>query len=169
MLLRILLLIFFVSPSATYADDNHKKLTKNAISISDVINRFPICTIQSSIGQICKSLSIKERQHYSFANFNNYEQKYVNNTKGAVFNEDWRYVLDILETEDKTQLILMDEALTATYYTVVTYDIEFSETERNWFLIGSVVDDLRGSEDDRKVIGQYRKYNPPIPFLEINE
>ena len=68
---------------------------------------------------------------------------------------------------NKAKLIFTDEALKATYYTAVTYDLEFNEDIKNWFLVGSVVDDIRGSEDDRKVIGQFRKYDPPIPFLEM--
>ena len=170
-------------------------LFKNGFSLKpftplSYIESFPICYVQSSKGQFCKSLSKEDRQTYSF---NKLKKRVFKPTVDwpnsvALESKDWRYLFKIVPIEgvekqtfvnkktleqydgivgNKVKLQFTDEALKATYYTVVTYDLEFNEDKKNWFVVGSVVDDIRGSEDDRKVIGQYRKYDPPIPFLEM--
>lgn len=164
----------------------HTELYKNGnqlhpLTITFVEKYFPLCFVLSSKGQFCKSLTAVERDTLSFRNRLKVSNKAVwkgfvrdkdrvnkslQLTKRALY-ESWRYRLDVIEVDSKTQIKFTDESLTSTYYTVVTYDLEFNKDKRNWFLVGSVVEDIRGSEDDRKVIGQYRQYDPPIPFLEM--
>ena len=164
----------------------HTELYKNGnqlhpLTITFVEKYFPLCSVLSSKGQFCKSLTAVERDTLSFRNRLKVTNKVVwkgfvrdkdrvnkslQLTKRALY-ESWRYRLDVIEVDSKTQIKFTDESLTSTYYTVVTYDLEFNKDKRNWFVVGSVVDDIRGSEDDRKVIGQYRQYDPPIPFLEM--
>ena len=140
----------------------------NPILSTYVVSGFPICQILSSKGQFCKSLNKGVSASYSFSKMDQYKKLYINPKRVLIVNEDWRYIFDIIKTNDKMQIRFTDEALKATYGTIATFDIQFSEEKRNWFLVGSVVDDIRGSEDDRKVIGQYRKYDPPIPFLDTS-
>ena len=168
-------------------------LFKNGVALKPlsplvILEGFPICSVLSSKGQFCKSLDKKSRQSYNFNKLkkSRFKPKVDWPNRFELKSADWRYSFELVPLKgvkkktflnpntkqtfeaivgNTAKLQFTDEALTATYYTVVTYDLEFSEKEQNWFLMGSVVDDLRGNEEDRKVIGKYRKYDPPIPFL----
>lgn len=129
-----------------------------------IIISLPICSLNSSLGQRCKTLSESEKNTYRLYTNQNIKNMSLQPSTANIETDDWYYSIDDIEqslagfTFDFT-----DDAKFATYLTVVKFFVELNEISTTWMIVGEEL--LYISGNDQEMIGQYIDYNNPIKIL----
>ena len=151
------LLFFYFSAGQTSAP---------IVDKSYLLHHFPICSISSSLGQRCKSLSQNE------ANFSSLKDLVKNNeplfTKRNIIieTEDWYYVFSLdKQVNNKLTITFVDDAKFGGYFTSTTFFVSYSKKLENWFLIRERLNSIHGSQEDKTMAGKIRRFEPKIPFI----
>ncbi|MEX0504167.1 toxin-antitoxin system YwqK family antitoxin [Alphaproteobacteria bacterium LSUCC0719] len=143
--------------------------------------RFPICQIQSSLGQFCKYLSTYKHsllpskkelidlgRLFFFKNEISSESKFetiVGDTFLEFVSDDWTYRFEIFEVDDQLKIRFIDDAKFASYEVIEVFDVERLPNGSQWELVGSTVEYISGSAEDREIEGKKNTFDPSLLFL----
>jgi len=144
--------------------------------------RFPICQIQSSLGQFCKFLStynhsllpskkelIDLGRLFFFKNEVSSEGKFetiVGDTFLEFVSDDWTYRFEIFEVDDQLKIRFIDDAKFASYEVIEVFDVERLPNASQWELVGSTVEYISGSAEDKEIEGKKKTFDPSLLFLK---
>ena len=144
--------------------------------------RFPICQIPSSLGQFCKFLSTQDNsllptkielidlgQLFIFKNEISSESKFettIGDTFLEFISDDWTYRFEIFEVHDQLKIRFIDDAKFASYEVIEIFDVERLPNGSQWELVGSTVEYISGSAEDKKIEGKKRTFDPSLLFLK---
>ena len=133
---------------------------------SYLLHHFPICSISSSLGQRCKSLSQNEAIFFSIKDLVENNEPLFENDKIIIDTEDWYYEFSLdNQKTNRVTVTFIDDAKIGTYFTSSTYALTYSNKSKNWFLISKTLNFIAGSREDKKMEGKVEKFEPQISFI----
>ena len=131
-----------------------------------LFHHFPICSISSSLGQRCKSFSHNEANFFSLQDLVKNNEPLFKNGKIIIETEDWYYVFSLDKQENnKVKITFIDDSKFGSYFTSTTFFITYSEKLENWFLVRERLNYIGGSQEDKRMEGKIRRFEPKIPFI----
>ena len=148
---------------------------------STIKRKFPICQIPSSLGQFCKFLSTYDHPlNPPLVGLINLERLFlikedlpsaekITTTVGDTFlefvSDDWTYRFEIFEVDDQLKIRFIDDAKYASYEVIEIFDVERLPNGSQWELVGSTVEYISGSAEDKKMEGKKKTFDPSLLFL----
>ena len=160
--LHLILSTALLLPSYSYGKEPHQQP-----DLIYILNNFPICKISSSVGQKCKSLSERKRATFSIKDLaQNSKPHFEENNTIIIKEEGWYYTFR-LDNSDviRPKVSFIDDSKFGSYFTSATFNLSYSEEQKNWVLISEVVHFIAGSKEDKEIEGKIIPFVPPIPFI----
>jgi hypothetical protein len=129
-----------------------------------IIISLPICSLNSSLGQRCKSLSKGEKNTYRLYTNQNIKNINLKPITANIETDDWYYSIDnVNQSIAGFTFKFTDDAKFATYLTVIKFSVKLNEISKTWMIVGEEL--LYISGNDQETIGQYIEYDNPIKIL----
>ena len=124
----IVMILTMISPS--FGEQKRIALNKEYI-----LNNFPLCSVRSSVGQKCKSLTESQRAAFSIKDLAEKSKPYSNDESIIIIEDETWYYSFSLDLSDKHNPVISftDDANLGTYYTSVSYNLMYSEEQQNLF------------------------------------
>ena len=132
----------------------------------NILMSFPICSFNSSLGQICKTYD-KEKSESARIFTNQMIQKInLGNTASTIETENWIYsISEVEKNKNGFSFIFTDDGKFGTYLSSVKYFVNFDPRHQLWRIVGEELIHLSGPEQQK--VGKYVIYDTPIT-LNIN-
>ena len=170
LLILVLAVMFGCVPSEDDMDDL-VGAESASISPEDILNKFPLCGIRSSLGNKCRGFTDEEAIKFVPLGISSQAKVVVEGDTLEISTGDWGYYFR-LENKSNGEVILhfTDDASegNGTYYTHSRFNLQWNQKQKNWFIISEVVVSIRGSEEDKKIEGKLHLFPEPIPFYLEN-
>ena len=134
----------------------------------DLLKLFPICSVQSSLGQTCKYKPEKIKSSFSLVNLP--DGTVDLSVEGSIFvsTDDWYYSL-LLKHQDGNGFVITfsDDAKHGSYHVVTDYFVR-KNSIGNWEMFAEEVTYLCCSpEDASAVLNKKFKIVPPVELLKF--
>ena len=131
------------------------------LSASQILLSLPVCQLNTSYGQLCKTFDKKGRLSFRLSMLQDITTKDLGTAEAFIETEDWYNSIDNIEkTSNGFTFYFTDDAKQGTYLTQEKFFVEKQNSTGIWQIIGSEVTYI--SDGQQNEVGKFYLYSNPI-------
>ena len=132
----------------------------------EIFHHFPLCKLNSSYGQRCKTFSSEKQNKFSPSQIKDIKKVFVKGNKLEIESLGWHYIFFIQQKSDGGLIIrFIDDATEGTYFVSINYDVKWEKKRQNWSIVGSQLNYISGNTEDKNRVGKYFSFSKPVYFV----
>jgi len=131
-----------------------------------IFNYFPLCKLNSSYGQRCKTFSFEKKNKFAPSQMQDIKRVFVKGNRLEIVSRGWFYLFLIEHKSDgRFTIKFVDDATEGTYFVSENYDVKWDKKRQNWTIVGYKLNYISGNTEDKNRVGKYYSFSKPVYFV----